>query len=103
MRVIITNKELRDAVGKAQFGKPLTEDEQGILFWTTVMHLREYENELYQHSKGMIEDEELEVQRSLLEFPHMQIEAVEKMALHTFTPKTQQVIRELAQKRKVAA
>jgi len=103
LRMISTNKELRDAVGKAQSGKPLTEDEQGILFSTTVMHLREYENELYQHSKGMIEDDELEVQRSLLEFSYLQIEAVEKIALHTFTPQTQEVIRALAQKKKDAA
>ena len=99
VRLITTNKELRDAVGKARFGKPLTEDEQGILFWMTVMHLREYENELYQHSQGMIEDDELEVQKTLLEFSHMQIEAVEKIALHSFTPKTQEVIRALARKK----
>jgi hypothetical protein len=66
VRLITTNKELRDAVGKARFGKPLTEDEQGILFWMTVMHLREYENELYQHSQGMIEDDELEVQKNIV-------------------------------------
>lgn len=100
LRMLIENKEIRDATAKAQFGKLLTVDEQRILYWFTVLNLRAYENELYQHSKGMIEDEELEVQRALLEFPYMQIEAVEAISLKTFTPKAQQVIRALAEKRK---
>jgi hypothetical protein len=103
LRMLITNKEIRNATAKTQFGKPLTVDEQGILFWFTVLNLRAYENELYQHSKGMIEDEELEVQRALLEFPYMQIEAIGAISLQSFTPKTQQVIHALAQKRKAAA
>jgi hypothetical protein len=103
LRMLIENKQIRDAISKAQFGKPLDVDEQRILYWFTVLNLRTYDNELYQHSKGMIEDDELEVQRTLLEFPYMQIEAVEAIALHTFTPRVQRVIRELAQKRKETA
>jgi len=102
MRMMILNKEIRDATAKAQFGKPLTVDEQRILFWYTILNLRNYENELYQHSKGMIENEELEVQRTFLELPYMQIEAVEAITLHTFTPRMQKVIRTLAEKRKGA-
>ena len=103
MRMMIQNREIRHATAKAQFGKPLTMDEQGILYWFTILNLRAYENELYQHSKGMIEDEELEVQRALLDYPYMQIEAVEAISLPTFTPKMRQVIRALAEKRKGAA
>ena len=68
-----------------------------------ILNLRAYENELYQHSKGMIEDEELEVQRALLDYPNMQIEAVEAILRHSFTPKIQQVIRALAEKKKRGA
>jgi hypothetical protein len=99
MRMMIQNREIRHGMAKAQFGKPLTADEQGLLYWFTILTLRTYENELYQHSKGMIEDEELEVQRALLDSPAMQIEAVEAIALQYFTPKMQQVIRALAEKR----
>jgi hypothetical protein len=102
MRMLIQNKEIRDATAKAQFGKPLTTDEQRILYWFTILNLRAYENELYQHSKGMIEVEELEVQRALLEYPYMQIEAVAEISLPTFTPKVQKVIRELVEKRRGA-
>ncbi len=102
LRMIIAIKELRDAMSKCYFGNPLTDDERGILFFSTAIYLRTYENELYQHSKGMIEDAELEVQRALLENPGMQIEDVEAIALHTYTPKVQQLIRELAQKKKGA-
>ena len=102
-RLMIANKEIRDAVSKAQFGKPLTTDEQRLLYWLSMANLRAYENELYQHSKGMIEDEELELQRKVLEYPYIQIEAVEAVSLHTFTPKTQELIRKLAKKRRLAS
>jgi hypothetical protein len=102
MRMLIQDREVRHATAKAHFGKPLSVDEQGILYWFTILYLRIYENELYQHSKGMIEDEELAVQRAFLDLPHMQIEAVEAISLHTFTPKIQQLIRELSEKRKAA-
>lgn len=102
-RLMIENKEIRDAISKAQFGKPLTVEEQGLLYWISMANIRAYENELYQHSKGMIEDEELESQRKVLEYPYMQIEAIEAISLHTFTPKTQELIRTLAQKRKESA
>ena len=102
-RLMIQNKEIRDAISKAQFGKPLTADEQRLLYWLSMANLRAYENELYQHSKGMIEDEELELQRKLLEYPYVQIETVEAISLHTFTPKTQELIRRLAKKRRTAS
>jgi hypothetical protein len=52
---------------------------------------------------GMIEDDELGVARALLDFPAMQFEAVEAIALHSLTPKMQQLVRELSEKRKGAA
>ena len=102
-RLMIENKEIRDAISKAQFGKPLTAEEQRLLYWLSMANIRAYENELYQHSKGMIEDEELELQRKVLEYPYIQIEAVEAVSLHTFTPKTQELIRILAEKRRIAS
>ncbi len=103
LRMIIANKELRDALLKWHLGNPLTGDERSILFWFSSIHLRTYENELYQHSKGMIEDAELEVQRILLENAGIEIEAIEAIALHSYTPEVQQVIREMAQKKRGAA
>jgi hypothetical protein len=102
LRMIVENTELRHAIAKAALGEPLTADETGVLFWVTIINLRAYENDLYQHSKGMIEDEELEVQRALLDHPYSLIEAVAAMPLDSFTPKMQQVIRELSEKRKAA-
>ena len=102
VRMHIENKDIRDAIGSAHAGKSLSEDEQSILFWFSILQLRSYENELYQHSKGMIGDDELEVQRKLLELPAMQIETVEAIAMDSFTPRIQQEIRRLVERRKRA-
>ena len=99
IRMHIENKDIRDALSKAQFGKPLSTDEQTILFWHSILQLRTYENELYQHSMGMISDDALEVQRQLLESPSMQIETVEAIAMVSFTPIMQQEIRRLVERR----
>jgi hypothetical protein len=101
-RMAIENKEFRDALANSFLRQPLTVDEQRILYWHTVYHLRAYDNDLYQHSKGMIEDDELELQRLMLDGRSMQIEAVEAIMHHNFTPKTQKLIRELSEKRKAA-
>jgi len=101
LRMMVENQELRDTTKKATRGEGLTENEQGILFWFTTLNVRAYENELYQHSMGMIDSEELEVQRKLLGLPHMQIEAV-AMSLDTFTPAAQAEIRKLAEGRQRA-
>jgi hypothetical protein len=100
-RMAMENKEFRDALANAFSRQPLTLDEQRILYWFTVSQLRAYDNELYQHSNGMIEDDELELQRKLLDSHVLQIEAVEALGAHmnTFTPRTQQLIRELSEKR----
>jgi hypothetical protein len=102
LRMVIENKELRDAITKGSRGIELSEDEERILYWFKVVNIRVYENELYQHSIGMIDDEELEVQRSLLELPHMQIEEVVSRTLSVFTPRTQDELIVLAEKRRGA-
>jgi hypothetical protein len=98
----IENKDIRDALSNSYAGNPLSEDDQRILFWFSIMQLRSYGNELYQHSKGMLSDDELEVQRKLLEIPAIQIEAIQAIAIDTFTPRMQQEIRRLAERRKSA-
>ena len=102
IRMHIENKDIRDALSKSQFGRPLSADEQTILFWHSILQLRTYENELYQHSMGMISDDELEVQRKLLELPAIQIETVEAIAMDSFTPRMQQEIRRLVERRKMS-
>ena len=102
IRMMIENQELRDATRKAASGEILTENERGILVWYTILHLRAYENELYQHSIGMIDNEELEVQRSILEAPHMQIETLSAMSLQAFTPAVQAEIHKLVEVRRGA-
>jgi hypothetical protein len=42
MRMMIQDRDVRDATAKAQFGKPLTADEQRILYWYTLLALRNY-------------------------------------------------------------
>jgi hypothetical protein len=100
--MVIENKELRDAITKGARGIELSENEDQILYWFTIVNIRAYENELYQHSKGMIDDEELEVQRSLLELPYMKIEAVVRGTLSVFTPRAQSELKVLVEKRKGA-
>ena len=100
LRSFLDNKELRDAVRKASSGQSITEDESSMLYWFTTIVVRNYENELYQHSQGMIDDSELEIQRSLLNLPHMQIEAVVARSVHVYTPEVQQELRSLIEKRK---
>ena len=100
LRSFLDNKELRDAVRKASSGQSVTEDERAILYWFTTIAVRNYENELYQHSQGMIDDSELEIQRGLLNLPHMQIEAVVALSGHVYTPEVQQELRSLIEKRK---
>ena len=102
IRMHIENKGIRDALSNAQAGKPISAEEQNILFWHSILQLRTYENELYQHSKGMIDDDELEVQRKILEMTSTQIEAIEAIAMDSFTPRAQQEIRRLAERRKKA-
>ena len=100
LRMMVENQELRVATKKATSGEALTENEQSILFWFTILNVRAYENELYQHSMGMIDNEELEVQRKLLGLPHMQIEAVAATSLDSLTPAAQAEIRKLAEGRR---
>ena len=102
VRMHIESKDIRDALSNAQTGKSLSADEKTILFWHTILQLRTYENELYQHSKGMIGDDELEVQRKILELTSTQIETVEAIAMDSFTLRAQQEIRRLVERRKEA-
>lgn len=102
VRMHMENKDIRDALWKASTGKELSAEDQSILFWFSILQLRTYENELYQHSKGMIDDDQLEVQRKLLEMTAMQIETVEAISMDSFTPRMQHEIRRLVEKRKKA-
>ena len=89
VRSIIENDALRLAVRKALTSQPLTEDEEMMLFFNTVSSIRHFESELYQHAMGMIEDEELELQRKLLRLPQMRLKEVASRSLHTFSADTQ--------------
>ena len=100
IREFLHNRELRDAVAKVAAGKGIDDNERNILYWFTTLQVRAFENDLYQHSQGMIDDHELEVQRNLLELPHMQIEAVLDISEHTYTPEVQHELRALREKRK---
>ncbi len=95
----IENKELRDAVAKAWSGQSLTEDESAILYWFTIGSLRAYENDLYRHSQGVIDDREVEIMGKLLELPHMRLQAVLARGVQTFSPELQEELRSLIEKR----
>ena len=100
VREFLHNRELRDAVAKSTAGHEVDDNERNILYWFTTLQVRAFENDLYQHSQGMIDDHELAVQRSILELPHMQIEAVLAMSEHTYTTQVQEELRALKEKRK---
>lgn len=92
LRMIIENSDLRRAMVKASSGIDLDEEEGQMLFWFTVLAARGFENELYLHEKGMIESDELDVVRTLLEWaPHIQVEAL-KLVRHTLTPRARSEI-----------
>jgi len=88
LRMFVENRELRDAAAKSTAGESLNEEEQQLLNLFTTISVRSFENELYQHSMGMIGDDELEIRRKLLELPHINIELAHSNK-HLFTPKTQ--------------
>lgn len=100
LRTFLDNKELRVAVMKASRGESITEDESAILYWFTTLAVRAYENELYQHSMGMIDDSQIEIQRGLLELPHMQIEAVVALSNDVYTPQVQAELQSIVEKRR---
>ena len=96
---LMENDKVRDAIRKASRGEALTEDETAIAFWFTVINIRAYENEIYQHSLGMIDDSELANQTAMLELPQMQLELVAELSLNTYTPRVQEDIRRILAKR----
>ena len=95
VRAILENEPLRTAVRKVINSQELTEDEEYLLYFNTVSAIRHFESELYQHSMGMIEDEELELQRNVLLLPQMRLKAVAAGSLHTYSESTQKEILKL--------
>ena len=88
LRMMFEYPSIRESTRKAVTGEELSEDERQDLYWFTVMQIRGYENELYQYEMGMVDADELDVQRKLLLLPHFQIERVAQVK-NLFTPRMQ--------------
>lgn len=92
---------LDDAVRKAHSGEEMSVKDKRLLRQFTVIVARHHENELYQHSVGMIDDDELEAQRKIMQFPHIRLEEIEN-SIELYTPRMREEMRRLLALRKAA-
>ena len=63
LRMLLDLPELREAWGKKARGEDLSRTEVQALFWYTMLQVRNYENELRHCELGLIDQDELKVQR----------------------------------------
>ena len=99
LRMMFEFPLLREAWMKTLRGEEVTTEDLQELFWFTMLQVRNYENELRQCELGMIDEDELRVQRQILLQPTIQIEEVAKFK-NSFTPRMQAELDKLIVDRK---
>jgi len=91
LKLLLQYPELNDAVIKVHSGAELSEKEEGLLRQFTVIIARHHENELYQHSQGMVDDDEMDSQREIMLLPHIRLDEVMR-SIHLYSPRMREEI-----------
>lgn len=100
LKLFLDHPDLYEAVVKS-WTSGVSEKDSLLLRQFTVITARHHENELYQYSQGMIEEDEMESQRRVMLLPHIQLEEVERSA-HLYTPAMQEEIALLIARREAS-
>ena len=99
LKLFLDHPDLYAAVTKSHTGETLSNPDRLLLRQFTVILTRHHENELYQYSQGMIEEDEMESQRKVMLLPHILFHEIEKTA-SMYTPAMQKEIKLIARLRK---
>ena len=89
LKLFLQHPELDDAVSRVYAGQELSSMDKRLLRHFSVIVARHHENELYQHSVGMVDDHEIEIQRKIMLLPHIQLGEL-KESIHLYSPLMQE-------------
>jgi hypothetical protein len=98
LKLFLQHPDLDEAVSKVYAGQELSDMDRRLLRHFSVIVARHHENELYQHSLGMVDDHELESQRKVMLLPHIQFGEL-KRSIQLYSPLMQEEFSLLEQRK----
>jgi hypothetical protein len=98
LRLFLQHPELDDAISKVYAGQELSDKDERLLRHFSVLIARHHENELYQHSVGMVDDHEIKIQRKVMLLPHIQLGELKK-SIDMYSPLMQEEFLRLEQRK----